>query len=225
MGLSVEVGKLAALNSDNDPEAVAYYQRCVDHINETIDEMSDYIDMPEQHHHEPLNLPLDELVNRSHTTSFPYSYLHYLRRLYYLSKINNSDSKPSPVPEGIDPNSDIDEEAIIEMSMSSHLLGHSDCEGFYLPLDFEDPITNFYNPEKIVGGLVGSSIGLQRELIEIAPLLNIHLSGNQLSDSEAERLNQDVIHESDFYIEKLVWLTLFDATRLSIKYNTMIYFN
>ena len=38
----------------------------------------------------------------------------------------------------------------------SHLLCHSDCEGFYLPIDFADVIVDAKNQMRIAGGLLGS---------------------------------------------------------------------
>lgn len=106
--------------------------------------------------------------------------------------------------------------------LSSHLLCHSDCEGFYVPIDFSEPI--FADEKDIPGGMLGSSHGLMRELIAVAPYLNISLSGDELMDSEAERINESVESEGPFWIEKAVWISLYEAARLSIEYRTAICF-
>jgi len=63
------------------------------------------------------------------------------------------------------------------------------------------------------------------ELAFIAPRLGIDMSGQSLGDAEAERLNQQVAAEVEpFRIEKIVWLSLFEAARLSIEHRTAICF-
>jgi hypothetical protein len=64
-----------------------------------------------------------------------------------------------------------------------------------------------------------------QELASIAPRLGIGMNHLLLSDAEAERLNDEAAGQSDpLWIEKLVWVSLFEAARLSIEYETAICF-
>lgn len=168
---------------------------------------------------EPENLPAGQ--NRADLREFPYSFLHYLRR-FAAHLENRPGQKPEPVPVGEDPAQDefvAEEEAML----SSHLICHSDCDGFFLPLDFREPM--FEDDGFIIGGTVSSSYALMRELVRIAPMLGISLSDGILSDDEASRVNAIAREENhEFWIECAVWLCLFEAARLSIEYKIPICF-
>jgi hypothetical protein len=97
-------------------------------------------------------------------------------------------------------------------------------EGFYVPLDFDFVLSGGTNHPP-PGGPIGSSIKLMQELAFIAPRLGIGMNGLVLGDAEAERLNQQIAGEAEpLWIEKIVWLSLFEAARLSIEYGTAICF-
>ncbi|SFH69959.1 hypothetical protein SAMN05421753_102129 [Planctomicrobium piriforme] len=214
MGLVVSVGVLADL-SENDEEGAAWFRDALEQINEVLVEQG----YPE--HHEPEQLP--EMECRDEVAGYPYLFLHYLRR-FYAQASHNPDWEPTPLPEEADPTDD----PLLEEQMgqlSSHLLSHSDAEGFYLPLDFTEIIVDETDQDRIVGGLLGSSYRLLEELVSIAPQLGIQLNGNTLSDEEAEKINSDTEAELEFWIEKIVWISLYEAARLSIEHRTAIVFN
>lgn len=74
------------------------------------------------------------------------------------------------------------------------------------------------------GGIVGSSLKLLDELIEIAPSLGIHLQADDsLSEAEAARLFA-VAHRQgeEFESETRAWLTLHQAAELSLLYQTAV---
>lgn len=211
MGLAVEVGMLADL-VQNDPEGADWLRESFDSVNAVL------ADNKLPPHREPENLP--PLDNRASTLGYPYSFLHHLRRI-----AAHAAEKPGwvakPFPESADPTDD----ALVDKhsdNMESHLLCHSDCEGFYLPIQFKEVIIDDH--DRIPGGMLGSSFMLQRELIALAPALGIGLKNGQLSDQEAEKINRDVEVETPLWIEKAVWLSLFEAARLSIQYKTAICF-
>lgn len=216
MGLAIEVGSLAFLIEEEDHESADYLRKQVQYMNAAMDLLEDDITK----HQEPESLPQTELTSRADCMSFPYSFLHYLRRLYILVRTE----QPITLANDDDIYAGIDEAMIDELSEESHLLGHSDAEGFYLPSDFDFPFMNFDEPESIAGAIVGSSVGLQQELITMADALDISLEDTKLTDNEVAKLQADIDAENDFYIEKLVWLALFEATRLSIEHKTMIQF-
>ena len=104
--------------------------------------------------------------------------------------------------------------------LDSHLLCHSDAEGYYVPIDFADIIVD----DEIPGGMIGSSQRLFAELVAVAPAIGIELDGTVLSDKVAAALADD--NDSVPYAtERLVWLTLFEQARVSIANGTLIVFN
>lgn len=223
MGLSISSGRSQDIMA-YDEEAIEWLQSQLISINEVLAEM----DMPT--FTEPDSVPRFE--SRALVTSFPYSLLHYLRR-FYAHCIANPDTIPSPCAEGDNPSRDeiLDKEMFM---MDSHLLCHSDCEGFYFPLDFGEVIIDSESQGangRIVGGLLGSSYRLREELILIAPKLGIELSADPndpknvvLSDSEAERINEIVREQAEWERELLVWIALFEAATFSVEHQVMILF-
>jgi hypothetical protein len=119
--------------------------------------------------------------------------------------------QPQPVKDDEDPAEDpvVEEET---MRMQSHLLCHADAEGFYVPIDFKDVI--FDEDGSLPRRMLGSTQQLMQELITLAPYLGIKLRNGALADSEAARLNEEPEAEGPFWIEKCVWLSLFEAARL-----------
>lgn len=152
--------------------------------------------------------------SRAACTSFPYSFLHHLRRVYAIAK---RDPSWVATPCQGDPTQD----AAVEREMYNfvdHLLCHSDAEGYYLPVDFGEPVFG-----EFTGGMVGSSVRLLAELEKCAPALGITLVDGELSDAEAKRINQIAL-ESDLEREYVVWIALFEAARLSVAHRTAIVF-
>jgi len=146
---------------------------------------------------------------RAHCDSFPYSFLHYLRRCYALLR----EGKPITVAE------DADDDLVEELSIdsSSHLLCHSDAEGYYVPVDFDEPL--FSDEESI-----GSSQRLLAELREVGPHIGVKLEADgALSDAEAARLAG--YDDGPFWREITVWLTLHEACVASIAHGTAIVFS
>lgn len=213
MGLTIAFGLLADL-VENDTEGAEWLRESFAAINQVLEE----IGMPR--HDEPEQLPT--LHHRAAIDSFPYSYMHYLRR-FYAHATSDPDWIPCPTPADEDPADDpvLEEETYM---MSSHLLCHSDAEGFYLPVEFSEVIVDEQDAGRIPGGLLGSSVALRNELVEITAKLGIEMTGNELSDAEADRVNREVANEVGFWIEKMVWLALYEAARLSIEHKTAICF-
>ena len=146
---------------------------------------------------------------RAHCDSFPYSFLHYLRRCYALLR----EGKPITVA------ADADDDLVEELSIdsSSHLLCHSDAEGYYVPVDFDEPL--FSDEESI-----GSSQRLLAELREVGPHIGVKLEADgTLSDAEAARLAG--YDDGPFWREITVWLTLHEACVASIAHGTAIVFS
>ena len=212
MGLAVEVGMLADLLV-HDEEGGEWLRQSFAAINAVLKENG----LPE--HIEPERLP--SLESRAGLASFPYSFLHHLRRAYAHWR-SNPEKPIEPCLPGEDPARD----PLLQDARSrfpSHLLCHSDAEGFYIPIDFTDVISD--SEDRIVGDWLGSSYQLMRELTEVAPGLGIELLGDQLTDAEAEKLDAEADTGAELWIERTVWLSLFEAARLSIRHKAAICFN
>ncbi|WP_028582174.1 hypothetical protein [Desulfogranum japonicum] len=211
MGLAIVVGMYSDLLKE-DPEGAEWLGKTFNTLNDVL----------KKNGIETFNEPkeLHELRSRSWCDSFPYSFIHYLRR-FYAYVISTPDWVPAPVKEDEDPASDpvVEEETLM---FESHLLCHSDCEGFYLPIRFDEVI--FDENKRIPGGMLGSSYKLLEELVQVAPRLNIKLTNSKLSDEEAERINKLASSEDEYYREYCVWIALYEAARLSIENKTVISF-
>ncbi len=219
MGLSISVGMLAYFAEDL--EEVEWFLEEIAQVNEVL------VEQGFSPHQEPEKLP--PMKDRSKLYGFSYSYLHHLRRIYART-IDNPDWIPTPVSRN---ELAADDEIVDEQTylFDSHLLCHSDCGGFYLPIEFEEVIFDTGGGNRIPGGMLGSSYSLMKELIFIAPKLGIQLDGGHLSDAEAIEIEIAIQEEEEdesqegLWIEKIVWLSLFEAARLSIEHKTAICFS
>jgi hypothetical protein len=223
MGLSITVGILADL-IENDSEGAEHVHSDFDIINEILGQHG----LPA--HEEPTSLP--RLHDRSGMTGFPYSFLHYLRRFYarwiaqtkqpfvrrlYAKWFAQSTHTHPPVGDGEDPASD---HVLMRVaSPTHHLLWHSDCEGYYLRIDFPTAMED----QRLGGGVV-STVRLLDELIVVAAPLGIALHDGQLNDADANAIAEEDESGGPYWIERLVWLTLFKAARLSIEHRAAIHF-
>lgn len=211
MGLAIKIGKLADL-CQNNPEGAKSVEQALEKVNNLL------VQNGLAEHAEALSLP--DRSNRAKIMEFPYAYLHYLRRLAG-NLAADTHWQPIPCPDDEDPAED--PVAYAEGSkLESHLLCHSDCEGFYVPVDFPEPL--FDENEEVAGGILGSSPGLMRELLVVAAPLGIAVVGNKLSDSEAERILSRIDAGDPFKKELIVWIALFEASRLSVDNLTAICF-
>jgi hypothetical protein len=212
MGLSICIGMLADLD-ENDPEARQWLEEDLAAVNRVLASAG----LPA--HAEPEGaLP----SGRAALTSFPYSFLHYLRRVY-ARHLDQPGWKAEALPEGEDPAADEALEAEYDM-FRSHLVCHSDAEGFYVPVDFPE-VLFAEEGEELPGGMLGSSQRLLAELIDVAPALGITLADGELSDAEARRINALGEADRGLYREMIVWIALYEAARLSVRHRTAIVFS
>lgn len=209
MGLAIEVGLYANLLREN-PGSVESLDKTFNVLNDVLKEngIEVFNEIKE----------LNALQSRSRCNSFPYSWIHYLRR-YYAYAVSKPDWIPTLVKDNQDPASDLvyQEEMLM---FYSHLLCHSDSEGFYLPIKFDEVIFD----GRIPGEILGSSYQLLKELEQIAPKLDIKLTNNILSKEEAERINNLAESQEGFFREYSTWIALYEAARLSIENKTAISF-
>lgn len=210
MGLSVSVGMLADLKA-NDAEGAAWFRAEVAKVNRVL---------------EANGLPTftepETLATQPHSNaadSYPYSFLHYLRRAYALQR------EGYPLTPAGDRLSKADNDVIEDAGslFDSHLLMHSDAEGFYVPVEFDEPIFS----DDVPGAMLGSSPRLLRELVKVAPFLSIELdaTGELTGGARQKLLDADANENTPYYREYVVWHSLYEAARLSIAHQTMIVFH
>lgn len=212
MGLTMEVGLLADFN-EHDPEAADWVREDLKAINKLLAHRG------LGPHNEPEVLP--EPQWRVDTDGCPYESIHYLRRFYSRCK-SNPGWRPVPLKDEEDPLEDEFYNKEVE-KLESHLVCHSDAEGYYLPIDFA-PLLMGEEEGEVTGDIVGSSYQLMRELVSIAPKLGIELINGELTDDAAEKLNEQIENEDQFQNEKLAWFNFFESARLSIEHKSVIAF-
>jgi hypothetical protein len=215
MGLDISVGYLA--EPDQDPEGVAAFKRDLKRLNKVL------VKHNLQAHKEPSTL--EPIPMRGAIMGFPYSTIHYLRRVYAhvydQREHEGAEWIAEPLEDWEDPDKDDVLDDVYDYTLgSNHLLNHSVTEGYYVPQDFEDVIFDDSAP----GVMIGSSQQLLKELIEIAPALKIKLKKNKLSDDEASRV-LELSKSSGLFREYTAWLALFLAAQASIEHKTLIVFS
>jgi hypothetical protein len=205
MGLSVSVGQLAwCLAEGGDEEEIEYARRNVREVNRVLAENK----LPP--HVEPETLP--PFNDRCRGVGLPYSMIHYLRRaVAYARRAPEEFVPPMPGDPTEDPR--VDDELTIHFD--SHLICHSDGDGFYVPIDFPEPL--YYD-----GGILDSSQGAMRELVQVAPLLGITLVDGHLTDQMADVLNAD--GDGPLRTERYVWFKLFERFRQSLEAGALVTF-
>ncbi len=201
MGLSVVVGGLAELIL-SDGEGARWFREEMEKVNVVLQRHG------VGYHVEP------EIIGKVHhrgLCSIPYSYLHYLRRIYALMRAG---LEVTPL---VGDQMSEEEECIVEeayMMLDSHLLCHSDAEGYYVPLDFSAPLID----EHITGGILGSSVMLLQELEQIAPFLDISLE----RASVCGEVCADESHA--FCRERQVWVMLYEGALASKQHQSVLAF-
>lgn len=199
MGLAIVVDVLGGLK--DDPEGHAAARAELDRLGERLEAKG----LP------PWREPETVSVRpRAHVDSFSYSTIHFLRRA--LAWTRASEAPLEPTGGELTPDDDAlvrDEAAMLD----SHLICHSDADGWYVPIPMGEPV---FLGDEIAGRVVGSSVCLLDELAEVAPPLGVALTDDlELTDAEAERLFR-VTDDDPFARELMAFLTLWECARVSV---------
>jgi hypothetical protein len=213
MGLSLEVGLLARVAED-DPEYARLTRDSFAVVNEVLREHG----LPA--HVEPEVLPDLELLNRAPLRGYPYDFLHRLRRVAAHARARPN-WRATPFPESERATKDPLLVAEYERDdLRSHLLAHSDAEGYYVPIDFPEVLVD----QRLPGAYLESSQRLYRELVELAPVLGIPAFQGQLPDAQIASISRLIESEGPLWIEVAVWIDLLEAARLSMEHRAAIGF-
>lgn len=210
MSLAISVGVLAC-GPDADPGAVAYDRRAFRHVNRVLAANG----LPP--HKEPESLL--PFPYRGQLISFPYAWTPYLYRAVAFAR--QAPDQFSPVREGENPARDKRVDAELYTFAESHLICHSDTEGYFVPVDFPLPLCDD-RPGGLPGRILGSSQRALSELVRAAPLLGIPLEGRELSDEAARAVATEPDESHPYWIERKVWLSMFEAFRYSVEHGCAV---
>lgn len=217
MGLAIEVGILADLR-ENDEDGFAEYENQFRLINEFLAASG----LPQ--HTDPLELSEEQVLSFE---MWGYSGLHYLRRIAahvaetgMLPPPGDDDSSDDPILQKFYAKEDLDN------AKFGHLLLHSDADGYYLPIPFNDVL---FAPDDlgIDGDMVGSSYQLLAECEELAELLEIPPDLDPESDEvwdAADAQGEGEIKWKKYGVESFVCIRLIHAARYSIETGAAIVF-
>lgn len=213
MGLGISVGLRCDL-ARNDSEGFEYHSDAFERLTRALAKEGIEWREPEVVH---------ARGSSDFSASFPYSYLMHLRRIYTLVQRGEpitSASEVSAEQYGLDRKKILDESTLF----ASHLLCHADNGGYYIPVDFEDPLFLLEEADIDGGGMVGSSQQLRYELADFADELGIQLEEDgTLSPTLVEAVTSADDTEP-FAAERYTWVQLYRACLASVKSGHAIVF-
>ncbi|MCE5199492.1 MAG: hypothetical protein ABFD54_08820 [Armatimonadota bacterium] len=230
MGLAIEIGILAELKR-NDEEGLVSLRDDFVRLNQALHAAR----LCE--HHEPEDIQDDSIFS---CDMYGYSGLHYLRRIAAYEAFGY------PMPQPGDDNASGDR--VVKRYYSeftggsffarllrrqqntrmdfTHLMKHSDAEGYYVPQDFEQVL--FPNTSlKIPGGMIGSTQRLLAECKRLAKLLELPSDLDHESDELWDAIDEQ--GESDikwkrYAVESFTCIRLIRACEASLRLGAVIYF-
>jgi hypothetical protein len=211
MGLSISIGFLAYARR-HDPESAEQFLADLESVNRLL------IAQGLPSHKEPEKLRMRK--ERFPIGSLPYGWFDRLRRAVAYARND---------PDGFAPCTD-DEDAVEDpwvvhelMGLESHIVCHSDCDGWYLPLDFQTPFFSEDEDDIAAFGL-GSSFGGLRELVQKAPLLGIKLNKGKIFKKQGLLICQEERGDHSFEVERKTWLAFFEVFTQSISCKSAVVF-
>jgi hypothetical protein len=210
VSLGITVGRLAEWLADGDEEIVESVREDIREINRVLVAN----DLPA--HDEPESLP--ELNRRNSFDHMPYSLHARLQRAIAYSRQAPEEFEPAEEDEDESRHPYVRKELRLR---KSHLICLG-VEGYFVPIDFPDPL--FDRRKKLFGWVLGSSQAATRELVEVAPLLDIRLTKGKLPLATVKKIDEEE-EDVPYYQERQAWLVLFESFRLSIKHKASACFH
>ncbi|MFJ7910755.1 hypothetical protein [Kitasatospora sp. NPDC096204] len=215
MGLSISVGLLYD-QARNDAEGLDYHRSAFARLSRAL--MAEGISWHEPEMTDPPRTP-------TFSAGFPYGYLTQLRRILVLTDFGEPVTSALEVSER-QYERDCEKVRDEMTRFDSHLLCHSDSSGYYVPVDFDDPL--FLPDEANVdgAGIVGSSQRLLAELAGMASSIGIELDGKGVPfDAGAVGPAVDLATDGPFETERFAWRQLHRACLASIEGGHAIVFH
>jgi len=211
MGLSLSVGALAYCRT-RDPEGADDLRVAFASANRLLAANR----LPA--HREPERLP--RIRDRFPVGDLPYGWFDRLRRAVAYAR--NEPKKFRPLRRG---DAARDRWVIHELfTLESHLTCHSDCDGLYIPIDFDGPLYSD-DEDDVAGYGLGSSAGGLRELVQVAPLLGIELAEGRIDTKQGMRICREREGDHPFEVERKTWLAFHQAFTQSVRYRSAVAFN
>lgn len=207
MGLSISVGHLAWCVAEGEDEQLEDVRDDLRRINRVLAAHG----LPP--HVEPWVLP--PFRDRCTGVGLPYTMVHYLRRAVAYAR--HAPKRFTPCTG--DPTADPLVDRELSVHFDSHLICHSDCDGFYVPIDFPEPL---YEDAGTGIGQLGSSHAALRELVLTAPVLGIRLRNGALPDAVADELNAE--RDGPLRTERYAWFKFYERFRRSVEQEAAAWF-
>lgn len=162
-----------------------------------------------------------------------YSGLHYLRRiaahLWQSGKLPEPGDDSAPDDPVISEYEDmIGVDYVHDGTRFDHLLWHSDCEGYYVPIEFSNVI--FCDADehgKLAGDMLGSSYTLKEELEVLARALGLPLDEVDVDDEELWEASAEQGEGEGwkrYGIESFTCKQLHEACKQSIMHKALLVF-
>lgn len=177
MTLSVLVGLLSHLKKSGQDQ------------NTNIDQSFSDLNKVLSEHNIPTHMEPDHIDEEKHFgMNMHYTALHKLRRVAAWVAVNGK--LPDPCEEYKNDMTVITyyDKAAREILPFQHLVDHSDCDGFYLPYDFERPLT-FSANHQYVAFSTGSSQKLKEECEQLAEKMGFDLTMDVYTDEMKNALS------------------------------------
>lgn len=232
MSLGVQTGFLESV-SGYGPGAAEWFRAAQDAVNRLLTRAGHTA------HREPSYPPEPaEIIGWPVLGSFPYGFLHRLRRALAHARAG---VPLEPLPWGDEGDAQALADARVEAERAggaSHLICHRHETGFYVPHDFERPlIADDQTPALAplseglpaplaAGDAVGSAARLLAELLELAAAFELELDPlgrpTQAARAKLEAASADL--DDPFHAELTAWATLYVASRHSTQGKTLIVF-
>lgn len=213
MGLGISVGMLCD-QARNDPEGFVAHRDGFERLSRAL--AAEGIEW-----REPEVIHADG--DHDFSGGFPYSYLAHLRRAFTLAGLGEPVTAASAAGEE-EYAEDLEKVADESTMFASHLLCHADHAGYYIPVDFQDPLFLPEEAEVAGAGMVGSSQRLLAELIGFAASIGVAIDEKGAPNTAEEAVAGGFADAEAFDAERFAWTALYGACLASVESGHAIVF-